>query len=106
MPIKRTTLSLHKNIIFGNIDDTQKYVPAGDFALTQGHSFGAYDLNCLVKITFDGEILFHGKGGETLKHVVRRTGDGVKEVKLILDAMDLPSGSVVLGGFGEIEEEI
>jgi len=106
MPILRTRLCLHKDITAGTKDETQTYTPSGEFRLVRASINAAYDLNCVVNIDFDGEILFHGKGGETLMSPITRTGDGIKVVKLILDAADLPTGSVILGGDVHFEEEI
>ena len=106
MSILRTKLMLHKNITNGTKDETQTHTPSGEFSLVKAAAFGAYDLNCVVKVEFDGEIIFSGKGAEVLMGPLTRTGDGVKIVKLILDAVDLTSGSVVLGCEADFEEEV
>jgi len=105
MSVLRTRLMLHKDITSGTKDETQTYTPTSTFTLTKGQVFGAYDLNCVVKVDFDGETIFHGKGGETLQTPIERTGDGVKVVKLILDCVDLPTGTAFIGGDVSFEEE-
>jgi len=106
MSIKRTRLNLHKDIASSDTDETQSFIPGvGEFSLVMGAIYGGYDLNCKVEVTFDGGIMFHGKGGETLLAPVTRTGDGVKVCKMILDCTDLPSGSATLGGDMHFEEE-
>lgn len=106
MPIQRTRLNLHKEITAGQTDETQTYTPAGPFTLSKAAINGAYDLNCVVRIEFGSEVIFHGKGAEVLLEPIDRVGDGVKIVKLILDAIDLPTGTVYLGGDAHFEEEV
>lgn len=105
MGLLKTRLHLHKDITSGTKDETKTYTPSGEFTLKRGSVYGAYDLNCKVEVTFDGEILFHGKGGEILHDSVTRTGDGVKICKMSLNCIDLPSGSATLGGDMHFEEE-
>ncbi len=106
MGVLRTKLMLHKDITFDTKDETQEYTPNGPFSLVKASVSAAYDLNCKVSILFDGNIMFHGKGGEVLLTPVSAVGDGVKKVVLSLDAVDLPSGTATLGGEAHFEEEI
>jgi len=105
MGVLRTKLILHKDITSGTKDETQTYTPAGGCVLKHASIAGAYDLNCVVKIEFDGALIWSGKGGEILQSSIDIAGDGVKIVKLVLDATDLPSGSAILGGEAHFEEE-
>ena len=103
---KETTLSLHKDVTYGTEDKTAFVVPAtGVFYVTDIEGEGAFDLNCYVSIAFDGVIFWHTKGSSSSKKLFSFTGDGVKKVELILSAVDLPSGSAIIGGACIVREK-
>lgn len=105
MAITKTELKLDKDIGWGTIDKTQSFVPAvGEFSVT-AKGRGAFDINCAVKVLFDGALIWFTKGIDKTDEPLRFTGDGVKKVELWLDANDLPSGSVLLGGTVKIQQE-
>jgi hypothetical protein len=106
MGITRTTLELYKDVTAGTDDKTQFHVPAtGEFSIVCIEGEAAFDINCAVAVMFDGAIVWVTKGSSTMDRPKRFTGDGVKKVELVLDANDLPSGSVFLGGYVLIEQE-
>ena len=108
MSLKRTILELYKDVDSGADDKTQSYAPAtGEFNIVIEEAEAAFDLNCAVKVMFNGtDIVYETKGSLGRNLTKTRTGDGVKKVELVLDANDLPSGSVLLGGKVVIVEEI
>ena len=92
-------LCLHKDIAAGNEDKTKSNVPpTGEFWVTDVSGESSFDLNCYVAIAFDGVIFWHTKGSSKADNAFTFTGDGVKKVELILSAVDLPTGSAILGG--------
>ena len=106
MGITRTELELYKDITNGTTDATQFFVPAvGEFTITLIEAEAAFDINCKVEVKFDGALVWMTKGSSRMDRAKRFTGDAVKKVELILDAVDLPSGTVTLGGFVLIEQE-
>jgi len=106
MPITRTELELYKDITSGTADATQNFVLAvGEFSIVSIQGEAAFDLNCAITVKYDGALLWSTKGSSGHKDPIVLTGDGVKKVELILDATDLPSGSVLLGGHVRIEQE-
>lgn len=107
MAVNRPVLELYKEITAGNTDATQTFTPAAkEFKITHIEGQAAFDLNCVVKLEFDGVLVWHTKGASTRTKPIELTGDGVKILKLVLDATDLGSGTVLLGGRVEIEQEL
>ena len=93
-----TSLSITKDITASNKDETQKVVPGiGKFLVYQIEGQAGFDINVKVEIIFGTEILWITKGAMKSDRRITGTGDGVKELKLSLNAVDLPSGSVTLG---------
>lgn len=106
MGLVRTTLELYKDITSGTSDSTKFHVPAvGDFTIVSVTGEAAFDLNCAVRVTFGGDTVWFTKGSSKHNDSIELVGDNVKKVELILDAVDLPSGSVFLGGHIKIEQE-
>ena len=102
----RTNLELYKDITSGTEDKSQSHVPdTGAFAITMICGEAAYDTNCAVVVKFDGNPVWLTKGSSKRDEPIELVGDGVKKVELVLDAVDLPSGSVYLGGLVKIEQE-
>jgi hypothetical protein len=99
MGIVEVELELHKDITAGNDDKTENTAPpTGEFYVTNVHGEGAFDLNCYVGFSFDGVLFWHTKGSSHTDKQYKFTGNGTKKVELILSAVDLGSGSAVLGG--------
>ena len=107
MGLVRTTLELYKDITSGTSDSSQFHVPVvGNFSIVSVEGEAAFDLNCAVRVVFDGTTVWFTKGSSKHNEPIELVGDNVKKVELILDAVDLPSGSVFLGGHIKIEQEI
>ncbi len=107
MALVLTELELYKDVTAGTEDKTQFHVPvSGDFLITKIESQGAFDINCAVEVLFDGQLVWFSKGVSTLDRTKEFVGDGVKKVELVLNALDLPSGSVFLGGYVMIEQVV
>jgi len=105
MAIIKTTLEIYKDVTAGTTDATQNVVPAaGLFRITVMEGEAACDINCAVIVKFDGAPIWLTKGSSKRTEPLELTGDGVKKVELILDATDLPSGSVFLGGLVKVEQ--
>lgn len=106
MILKITELELYKDVMAGTEDATQEYAPAGEFSIEHIDGEAAFDINCAVSVWFDGAVVWLTKGSSEMNRQKMFTGDGVKKVILKLDANDLPSGSVYLGGYVRIQEII
>ena len=106
MAIKRTELEAYADVENGTKDDSQSYAPAGEFTINKMEAQGAFDLNCVVSVSFDGATIWESKGVSETERAKSFTGDGVKLVKLELDCVDLTDGSAKLGGYVLIMEEI
>ena len=105
--LKRTELELFKDVAAATSDATQFYVPpVGEFKIECIEAEAAFDMNCAVEVKFDGVIVWMTKGSSRMDRHKSFVGDGVKKVELVLDAVDLPSGSIYLGGFVLITEEV
>lgn len=99
MALTEIELELHKDITNGTEDITQNTIPpTGEFYITDIYGEAAIDLNCYVAIKFDGVLIWHTKGSSSSDKQRKFTGDGVKKVELVLSAVDLTTGSVLLGG--------
>ena len=106
MPITRTILELFKDVTAGTEDKTQSHTPAiGPFAITLMVGEAAFDTNVAVLVKFDGNPVWITKGSSRREEPIELVGDNVKKVELVLDANDLPSGSVYIGGMVKIEQE-
>jgi len=106
MSITRTKLELYKDITAGTEDKTQSHTPAsGAFRIVLCEGEAAADLNCAVIVKFDGSPVWLTKTSSSRTEPIELTGDATKKVELVLDANDLPSGSVLLGGLVKIEQE-
>lgn len=106
MALVKTKLEIYKDITYGNTDATQNFTPAtGVFSIMCIEGEAAFDLNCAVIVKFGGDLVWSTKGSSRMDRPKELTGDGVKKVELILDASDLTSGSVLLGGFVLIHQE-
>jgi len=107
MALVKTELELFKDVTYGTTDVTQYHVPAtGDFQIVCIEGEAAFDLNCAVTVKFNGVLVWTTKGSSRMDRPKTFTGDGVKKVELILDATDLTSGSVLLGGYVLIHQEV
>jgi len=106
MGLVRTTLELYKDVTAGTDDKTKSHVPVtGDFSIVSVTGEAAFDINVAVRVDFDGSPVWVTKGSSKHADVIALVGDGVKKVELVLDANDLPSGSVFIGGHVKIEQE-
>ena len=106
MALVKTELEIYKDITAGTEDKTESFTPAtGDFTIMCIEAQAAFDINCAVEIKFDGVIVWMTKGTSRMERPKTFTGDGVKKVEIVLDALDLPSGSVYLGGYVLIHQE-
>jgi len=102
----RIKLELYKDITNGTSDATQNYTPpVGTFFITLIEGEAAFDINCAVEVLFDGSPVWLTKGSSKRTEPIELTGDNSKKVELVLDATDLTSGSVLLGGLVKIEHE-
>jgi len=102
----KTTLELYKDITNGNDDKTQSHTPAtGKFKIVLCEGEAAFDINVAVRVDFDGSPVWLTKGSSKRTEPIELTGDNSKKVELVLDANDLPSGSVFIGGLVKIEQE-
>ena len=99
-----TELELFKDVTAGQTEVTDYAPPTGEFLIVFIEAEGAYDLNCAIEVKFDSVLVWSSKGSSKMTRAKSFTGDGVKKVELILDATDLPTGSVFLGGYIKIEE--
>ena len=96
----KTELELYKDIDAGTSDVTQSYVPkSGEFFIECIEGEAAFDINCAVEVLFDGALVWLTKGSSRMDRSLSFTGDATKKVELKLDAIDLASGSVFLGGY-------
>lgn len=102
-----TKLELFKDVSSGTEDKTQSHTPAtGPFHITLMEGEAAFDMNVAVIIKFDGDPVWLTKGSSRRIEHVELIGDNSKKVELVLDANDLGSGSVYIGGMVVIEQEI
>jgi len=107
MATNRAILELFKDVTAGTSDSTQNYVPAsGAFLIEYIEGEGAFDMNSAVVVKFDSTIVWMTKGSSKRTEPIELTGDGVKKVELVLDATDLPVGSVLLGGLVKIKQVV
>lgn len=106
MSIARTKLELYKDVSAGTEDKTQSHTPStGPFRIVEIYGEGAFDMNVSVIVMFDGSAVWLTKGSSSRLEPIDLVGDGVKKVELVLDATDLSSGSVYIGGLVKIEQE-
>ena len=106
MPLVYTKLELYKDITFNTEDKTQSHTPAtGPFSIVLCEGEAAFDPNVAVVVKFDGTPVWLTKGSSKRTEPIVLTGNAVKKVELVLDANDLPSGSVFIGGLVKIEQE-
>ena len=105
MALILTELELFKDVTSGTTDATQFVIPAsGIFKILCIEGEAAFDMNSAVEVWFDGALVWFTKGSSSMERPKEFTGDGVKKVELKLDATDLVSGSVYLGGYVKIEQ--
>lgn len=103
--VKTVVLELYKDVTAGTQDATENWTPAsGTFTIKNAQGEGAFDINCAIEVLFGGELVWITKGSSNMSAAKEFTGDGVKQVELVLNATDLPTGSVFLGGRVEIEQ--
>ena len=106
MGLERTELHIYKDITAGTKDETMTFTPvAGEFFIVFMEGEAPFDLNCAVKVLFDGDLVWFTKGVSIHNHKLDFVGDGVKQVVLSLDATAFPSGTVLLGLHVNIEQE-
>ena len=107
MALILTELELFKDTAAGTTDATQFVIPAsGVFKILCIEGEAAFNVNCAVEVKFDGNIIWMTKGSSRMDRPKEFTGDGVKKVELVLDATDLITGSVYLGGYVKIEQVV
>ncbi len=107
MGLVRKTLELFKDIDSGTEDKTESHTPAtGPFTITFIEAQAAFDINVAVIVKFDGTPVWLTKGSSIRTKPIELVGDNTKKVELVLDANDLPSGSVYIGGHVKIEQEV
>jgi len=105
MAVIFTELELYKDITAGTTDSSQFVVPAaGVFNILCIEGQAAFDMNSAVEVWFGGALVWFTKGSSSMERPKEFVGDGVKKVELRLDAADLVSGSVYLGGYVKIEQ--
>ena len=105
MSLVATELELFADIDAGDVDATQTHTPAtGIFTIRCMEGEAAFDMNCAVQVKWDGTVIWMTKGSSKNNRHYEFTGDGTKKVELILNATDLGSGSVYLGGYVMIEQ--
>jgi len=106
MGLVRTTLELYKYVTYGTEDKTQTHTPVtGPFEIVLCEGEAAFDINVSVIVKFDGDPVWVTKGSSKRTEHIELTGDGTKKVELVLDANDLASGSVYIGGLVKIKQE-
>lgn len=106
MSITRTTLEIYKDVPGGTEDKTSSHTPeTGPFRIVLACGEAAFDTNVAVIVKFDGSPVWLTKGSSFRTDPIELIGDAVKKVELVLDANDLPSGSVYIGGMVKIEQE-
>jgi hypothetical protein len=107
MAVIHTQLELYKDMLAGTSDATQFVIPAvGPFKILAIEGQAAFDMNSAVKVAFGGVVVWFTKGSFLVSRHREFIGDGIKKVELILDATDVSSGSVWLGGFVSIEQVV
>lgn len=106
MGLVRTTLQLYKDVEFNTEDKTQSHTPAtGPFEIVLCEGEAAFDVNVAVLVKFGGSPVWLTKGSSRRTEHIELIGDNSKKVELVLDANDLPSGSVFIGGLVKIKQE-
>ena len=107
MAVIFTELEIYKDMAAGTSDATQFVIPAvGPFIITSIEGQAAFDMNSAVKVLFGGEVIWFTKGSSEMKRHKELIGDGAKKIELVLDALDLVSGSVYLGGYLKMEQVV
>jgi hypothetical protein len=101
-----TILEIYKDVTYNTEDKTQSHTPAvGPFTITMVCGEAAFDTNVAVILKFDGDPIWITKGSSLRTEPIELVGDNTKKVELVLDANDLPSGSVYIGGMAKIVQE-
>lgn len=107
MAVTKTTLELYKNITAGSDDKTQSFTPSiGYFYIVLINAEAAFDMNVAVRVDFNGSPVWLTKGSSQYLEHIKLLGDGIKKIELVLDANDLPNGSVFIGGIVKIEQVV